>query len=142
MFGAIVPMFLWLVSMNIYSQVGLITLIGLVSKHGILIVEFANEIQKNENLSPRAAVIKAASIRLRPILMTSFSTIIGIMPLVVASGAGAASRQSIGITIVSGFAIGTLFTLFVLPVIYTYFAADHRPELAHDDEPLRASHLV
>jgi multidrug efflux pump len=142
MFGAIVPMFLWLVSMNIYSQVGLITLIGLVSKHGILIVEFANEIQKNENLSPKAAVIKAASIRLRPILMTSFSTIIGIMPLVIASGAGAASRQSIGITIVSGFAIGTLFTLFVLPVIYTYFAGDHRPELADDDQPLRAAQLV
>jgi multidrug efflux pump len=142
MFGAIVPMFLWLVSMNIYSQVGLITLIGLVSKHGILIVEFANEIQKNENLSPKAAVIKAASIRLRPILMTSFSTIIGIMPLVIASGAGAASRQSIGITIVSGFAIGTLFTLFVLPVIYTYFAGDYRPTLTDDDEPLRASQLV
>ena len=142
MFGAIVPMFLWLVSMNIYSQVGLITLIGLISKHGILIVEFANEIQKNENLSPTKAVVKAASIRLRPILMTSFSTIIGIMPLVIASGAGAASRQSIGITIVSGFAIGTLFTLFVLPVIYTYFAGDHRPALADDDEPLQASQLV
>jgi len=141
MFGALVPMFLWLVSMNIYSQVGLITLIGLVSKHGILIVEFANEIQKNDNLSPADAVIKAASIRLRPILMTSFSTIIGIMPLVIASGAGAASRQSIGITIVSGFAIGTLFTLFVLPVIYTFFAADHRPA-AIDDEPLSASQLV
>ena len=142
MFGALVPMFLWLVSMNIYSQVGLITLIGLVSKHGILIVEFANEMQKNDNLSPADAVIKAASIRLRPILMTSFSTIIGIMPLVIASGAGAASRQSIGITIVSGFAIGTLFTLFVLPVIYTFFAADHRPVLADDDEPLPASQLV
>ncbi|MFT4606345.1 MAG: multidrug efflux pump [Gammaproteobacteria bacterium] len=122
MFGALIPMFLWEVSMNIYSQVGLITLIGLVSKHGILIVEFANEIQINEKLPPGQAVIKAASMRLRPILMTSFSTIIGIMPLVIASGAGAASRQAIGITIVSGFAIGTLFTLFVLPVIYTYFA--------------------
>ena len=142
MFGALVPMFLWLVSMNIYSQVGLITLIGLVSKHGILIVEFANEIQKNENLSPVEAVIRAASIRLRPILMTSFSTIIGIMPLVIASGAGAASRQSIGITIVSGFAIGTLFTLFVLPVIYTFFAADHRPLVMDDDEPLATSQLV
>jgi len=142
MFGAIVPMFLWLVSMNIYSQVGLITLIGLVSKHGILIVEFANEIQRNDNLSPREAVIKAASIRLRPILMTSFSTIIGIMPLVIASGAGAASRQSIGITIVSGFAIGTLFTLFVLPVIYTYFAGDHRPPASEQNEPLTASNLV
>ena len=126
--------------MNIYSQVGLITLIGLVSKHGILIVEFANEMQKNDNLSPVDAVIKAASIRLRPILMTSFSTIIGIMPLVIASGAGAASRQSIGITIVSGFAIGTLFTLFVLPVMYTFFAADHRPEVV--DETLLAEQLV
>ncbi|MEM7561710.1 MAG: efflux RND transporter permease subunit [Pseudomonadota bacterium] len=126
LFGALIPMFLSAISMNIYSQVGLITLIGLVSKHGILIVEFANEIQKNEGKSPRDSVIAAASIRLRPILMTSFSTIIGIMPLVIASGAGAASRQAIGITIVSGFAIGTLFTLFVLPVIYTYFAADHR----------------
>ena len=142
MFGAIVPMFLWLVSMNIYSQVGLITLIGLVSKHGILIVEFANEIQKNDNLPPGEAVIKAASIRLRPILMTSFSTIIGIMPLVIASGAGAASRQAIGITIVSGFSIGTLFTLFVLPVIYTFFAADHRPPVTDEGETLLASQLV
>jgi multidrug efflux pump len=141
MFGALVPMFLWQVSMNIYSQVGLITLIGLVSKHGILIVEFANEIQKNDNLDPVKAVIKASSIRLRPILMTSFSTIIGIMPLVVASGAGAASRQAIGITIVSGFAIGTLFTLFVLPVIYTFFAGDHRPQVS-EDESLLASRLV
>ena len=140
MFGALIPMFLGQVSMNIYSQVGLITLIGLVSKHGILIVEFANEMQKNDNLSPVEAVIKAASIRLRPILMTSFSTIIGIMPLVIASGAGAASRQSIGITIVTGFAIGTLFTLFVLPVTYTFFAADHRPEVA--DESLLAEQLV
>ena len=142
MFGAIVPMFLWLVSMNIYSQVGLITLIGLVSKHGILIVEFANEMQKNDNLPPNQAVIKAASIRLRPILMTSFSTIIGIMPLVIASGAGAASRQAIGITIVAGFSIGTLFTLFVLPVIYTFFAADHRPPVTDEGEKLLASQLV
>lgn len=124
MFGALIPMFLWQVSMNIYSQVGLITLIGVVSKHGILIVEFANEIQLRDKLAPKEAVIKAASIRLRPILMTSFSTIFGIMPLVIADGAGAASRQAIGITIVSGFAIGTLFTLFVLPVVYTFFAQD------------------
>jgi len=126
LFGALIPMFLGQVSLNIYSQVGLITLIGLISKHGILIVEFANEFQVNEKLGPVEAVIKAASIRLRPILMTSFSTIIGILPLVVASGAGAASRQAIGITIVAGFAIGTLFTLFVLPVFYTYFARDRR----------------
>jgi len=124
LFGALVPMFLGQVSMNIYSQVGLITLIGLISKHGILIVEFANEFQIKERLTPVEAVIKAASIRLRPILMTSFSTIFGIMPLVIASGAGAASRQAIGIIIVAGFGIGTLFTLFVLPVFYTYFAED------------------
>ncbi len=142
MFGAIVPMYLWIVSLNIYSQVGLITLIGLISKHGILIVEFANEIQKNENRSPVDAVIKAASLRLRPILMTSFSTVIGIMPLVIASGAGAASRQAIGITIVSGFTVGTLFTLFVLPVIYTFFAGDHRPVDGDEDEAIPASQLV
>jgi len=141
MFGAIVPMFLGVVSMNIYSQVGLITLIGLVSKHGILIVEFANRIQASDNLSPIEAVIRAASIRLRPILMTSFSTVLGIMPLVVATGAGAASRQAIGITIVFGFTIGTLFTLFVLPVIYTFFAGDHRPKV-DESELLAPSQLV
>ena len=134
LFGALIPMFLGQVSLNIYSQVGLITLIGLISKHGILIVEFANEFQVNEKLGPVEAVIKAASIRLRPILMTSFSTIIGILPLVVASGAGAASRQAIGITIVAGFAIGTLFTLFVLPVFYTYFARDRRLGIDEDIE--------
>ena len=134
LFGALIPMFLGQVSLNIYSQVGLITLIGLISKHGILIVEFANEFQVNEKLGPVEAVIKAASIRLRPILMTSFSTIIGILPLVVASGAGAASRQAIGITIVAGFAIGTLFTLFVLPVFYTYFARDRRLGIYEDIE--------
>ena len=139
MFGAVIPMFLGQVSMNIYSQVGLITLIGLISKHGILIVEFANEYQIREKLSPVEAVIKASSIRLRPILMTSFSTIIGIMPLVIASGAGAASRQAIGITIVSGFAIGTMFTLFVLPVIYTYFARDRYLEA--DDPVLEAEQV-
>jgi multidrug efflux pump len=142
MFGALIPMFLGVISMNIYSQVGLITLIGLVSKHGILIVEFANRIQSDENLPPVEAVIRAASIRLRPILMTSFSTVLGIMPLVIATGAGAASRQSIGITIVTGFSIGTLFTLFVLPVIYTFFAGDYRPSERDDEEPLLASRLV
>ncbi len=141
MFGALIPMFLGGTSMNIYSQVGLITLIGLVSKHGILIVEFANAMQKQEGLAPVEAVIKAASLRLRPILMTSFSTIFGIMPLVLASGAGAAARQAIGITIVSGFAIGTLFTLFVLPVVYTFFAGDYRPhDIGADD--LHGAQLV
>jgi multidrug efflux pump len=142
LFGALVPMFLWQVSMNIYSQVGLITLIGLISKHGILIVEFANEFQIKEKLAPPEAVIKAASIRLRPILMTSFSTIIGILPLVVADGAGAASRQAIGITIVSGFAIGTLFTLFVLPVFYTYLAEDRHLQIEDAADELPASAII
>jgi len=141
-FGALVPMFLGLISMNIYSQVGLITLIGLVSKHGILIVEFANRIQSDQNLPPMEAVVKAASVRLRPILMTSFSTMLGILPLVIATGAGAASRQAIGITIVYGFAIGTLFTLFVLPVVYTFFASDQRPREGGEDAELLASRLV
>jgi multidrug efflux pump len=142
LFGALVPMFLWQVSMNIYSQVGLITLIGLISKHGILIVEFANEFQVREKLTPVEAVIKAASIRLRPILMTSFSTIIGIMPLVIASGAGAASRQAIGITIVWGFAVGTMFTLFVLPVIYTFFARDRHLQAGEADDELSGTAIV
>jgi multidrug efflux pump len=142
LFGALVPMFLWQVSMNIYSQVGLITLIGLISKHGILIVEFANEFQVREKLTPVEAVIKAASIRLRPILMTSFSTIIGIMPLVIASGAGAASRQAIGITIVWGFAVGTMFTLFVLPVFYTYFARDRHLQAGEADDELSGTAIV
>jgi len=128
--------------MNIYSQVGLITLIGLISKHGILIVEFANEFQINEKLAPTEAVIKAASIRLRPILMTSFSTIIGILPLVIADGAGAASRQAIGITIVSGFAIGTLFTLFVLPVFYTYLAEDRHLQIDDAADELPGSAII
>jgi len=142
LFGALVPMFLWQVSMNIYSQVGLITLIGLISKHGILIVEFANEFQVKEKLTPTEAVIKAASVRLRPILMTSFSTIIGILPLVVADGAGAASRQAIGITIVSGFAIGTLFTLFVLPVFYTYFAQDRHLQFEDVGDELAVTSII
>lgn len=137
LFGALIPMFFGLVSMNIYSQVGLITLIGLISKHGILIVEFANEFQIKQKLTPAEAVIKAASIRLRPILMTSFSTTLGIMPLVIADGAGAASRQAIGITIVTGFAIGTLFTLFVLPVLYTYFARDRYLQIDMPDKRLQ-----
>jgi multidrug efflux pump len=128
-FGALVPMFLWIVSLNIYSQVGLITLIGLISKHGILIVEFANEIRESKGFNAKDAVVEAAKLRLRPILMTSFSTIFGIIPLVIADGAGAASRQAIGITIVSGFSIGTLFTLFVVPVMYYYLSSDKKKDV-------------
>jgi multidrug efflux pump len=111
-------------SLNIYTQVGLITLIGLISKHGILIVQFANDLQR-EGKSKREAVEMAAAIRLRPILMTTASTVFGVIPLVLATGAGAAGRFSIGLVIATGIAIGTAFTLFVVPGMYMALATDH-----------------
>ncbi|HLD17047.1 MAG TPA: efflux RND transporter permease subunit [Coxiellaceae bacterium] len=110
------------VSINIYTQIGLISLIGLISKHGILIVEFANQLQEREGLSIQEAVIKAAGIRLRPVLMTTAAMVVGVLPLIMAQGPGAVSRMNIGIVIASGMLIGTLFTLFVLPTLYTYIA--------------------
>jgi multidrug efflux pump len=124
--GALIPLNLGAASINIYTQVGLITLIGLISKHGILIVDFANHLQRTQQLDRRAAVEEAAAIRLRPILMTTSAMIFGVFPLLIASGAGAVSRFNIGLVIASGLLIGTLFTLFVVPTIYTYLAADHR----------------
>lgn len=112
-------------SMNIYTQVGLITLIGLIAKNGILIVEFANQLQLTEKLPIREAVEKAASVRLRPILMTSVSMIVAMLPLLFASGPGAVSRFDIGLVIASGLGIGTLFTLFVVPAFYLLLARDH-----------------
>ena len=111
--------------MNIYTQVGLVTLIGLISKHGILMVEFANELQLSEGLDRRSAIERAARVRLRPILMTTAAMVVGLVPLLTAAGAGAASRFSIGIVVVAGMSIGTLFTLFVLPAVYTVLAKDH-----------------
>lgn len=113
--------------MNIYSQVGLITLVGLITKHGILICEVAKEEQLHNKRSRTEAVMEAAKVRLRPILMTTAAMIAGLIPLLYASGAGAAQRFSIGIVIVAGLAIGTLFTLFVLPVIYSLLAQHHKP---------------
>lgn len=111
-------------SLNIYTEVGLVTLMGLISKHGILIVEFANELQ-HAGRSKRAAVIEATGIRLRPILMTTAAMVVGVVPLITASGAGAASRFNMGLVIASGLTIGTLFTLFVVPAFYILLAADH-----------------
>ncbi|MBF0372898.1 MAG: multidrug efflux RND transporter permease subunit [Alphaproteobacteria bacterium] len=125
-FGALLPLFFGLATMNIYTQVGLVTLIGLISKHGILMVAFAREMQMAENADRRAAIEHAARVRLRPILMTTAAMVVGLLPLLTASGAGAASRFSIGLVIVSGMLIGTLFTLFVLPAVYTLLATDHR----------------
>jgi len=124
--GALLPLFFGLSTMNIYTQVGLVTLIGLISKHGILLVEFAREMQINEGVDRRTAIEHAARVRLRPILMTTAAMVVGLVPLLTAAGAGAASRFSIGLVIVAGMLIGTLFTLFVLPAVYTVLAKDHR----------------
>jgi len=133
--GALVVLAWGASSINIYSQVGLITLMGLISKHGILICEVARENQLNEQMDRMAAVKHAAQIRLRPILMTTAAMVAGLIPLMFASGAGAASRFSIGVVIVAGLSMGTLFTLFVLPVIYTYLASKHKalPEFIEQD---------
>jgi multidrug efflux pump len=100
--------------------------VGLISKHGILMVEFANELQLKEGLDRRSAIEMAARVRLRPILMTTAAMVTGLLPLLTASGAGAASRFSIGLVVVAGMSIGTLFTLFVLPAVYVAIATDHR----------------
>ena len=123
--GALIPLFFGVSTMNIYTQVGLLTLVGLISKHGILMVEFANELQLKEGLDKRSAIEMAARVRLRPILMTTAAMVTGLLPLLTASGAGAASRFSIGLVVVAGMSIGTLFTLFVLPAVYVAIATDH-----------------
>jgi multidrug efflux pump len=114
----------WTTTLNIYSQVGLVTLVGLVSKNGILIVEFANKLQL-QGLPKLEAVRQAAMIRLRPILMVTAATIAGHFPLTLVTGAGAAARNSIGLVLVGGMFVGTLFTLFVIPSIYMLIARDH-----------------
>lgn len=124
--GAMVFLFLGAASLNIYTQVGLITLVGLITKHGILIVEFANKLQEEQGMSVRAAVEHAAGVRLRPILMTTAAMVLGVLPLLSATGAGAESRFSIGLVIATGMSIGTLFTLFVVPAFYTLIAHDRR----------------
>ncbi len=127
--GALAFLFLGAASINIYTEVGFITLVGLISKHGILIVQFANQLQR-EGTSKREAVQHAAGVRLRPILMTTAAMVFGVLPLVLASGAGAASRYSMGIVIATGMSVGTLFTLFVVPSVYMLIARDHANERA------------
>ncbi len=130
-FGAVVPIALGFVTLNIYTQVGLLTLIGLISKHGILIVEFSNKLAL-QGLDRREAVLQGASKRLRPILMTTFATVLGVWPLVIASGAGAESHFSIGLMITAGMLVGTLFTLFVVPVFYLPFGAAGKQRSANN----------
>jgi multidrug efflux pump len=140
-FGAIAPLNLGLGTLNIYTQVGLITLIGLITKHGILLVEFANQQREQHGLTRREAIVAAAKVRLRPILMTTAAMALGVVPLIIASGAGAAARYSMGLVIFSGVLVGTVFTLFVVPMFYTFIS---RKELVrHEIEPVpvvRSSH--
>jgi multidrug efflux pump len=142
MFGALLPLnmlgVMGMASINIYTQIGLVTLIGLISKHGILMTEFANRMQEEQGMTRREAIEHAAGVRLRPILMTTAAMVVGMVPLVIAEGAGAKSRAAIGIVIAFGMFIGTLFTLFVTPAIYTFVARDHRaaPRDREEDEPV------
>lgn len=148
MFGALIFTFLkipmpmpywtdgWTTTLNIYSQIGLVTLIGLVAKNGILIVEFANELQR-QGKAKYDAIYEASITRLRPVLMTTAATVIGHMPLIFVSGAGAAARNSIGLIIVGGMAIGTLFTLFIVPALYMLIAREHEADTVVLDEENR-----
>jgi multidrug efflux pump len=138
--GAMVPIFLWKTSLNIYSQIGLITLVGLVAKNGILIVEFANGLQE-EGVAKLDAIRRAAATRLRPVLMTSAATVFGHMMLIFVDGPGAAARNSIGWVLVVGMAVGSFFTLFIVPAFYMLISRDRqkgKPPLAvesADPEP-------
>jgi len=124
-FGAMVFLFLDFATLNVYTQVGLVTLVGLIAKHGILIVQFANE-QLALGKSKREAIEIAAETRLRPILMTTAAMVLGVMPLVIASGAGAVGRNHMGLVIATGITIGTIFTLFVVPAMYLWLASAHK----------------
>ncbi len=126
MLGALLAMRLTGGTLNVYSQIGLVTLIGLITKHGILIVEFSNQLRQ-QGRTVMEAVIEASSMRLRPILMTTGAMVLGAVPLALASGAGAESRQQIGWVIVGGMSLGTLLTIFVVPTVYTLFARKGTP---------------
>ncbi|MGI9237644.1 MAG: efflux RND transporter permease subunit, partial [Woeseiaceae bacterium] len=128
--GALIFMTLGFATVNIYTQVGLITLIGLISKNGILIVEFANQLRERDGLERREAVETAAAIRLRPILMTTVAMIVAMVPLLLASGPGAVSRFHIGLVIATGLGVGTLFTLFVVPAVYLVLSSTHTKQTA------------
>lgn len=132
--GALVPLYLGYTTLNIYTQIGLVTLIGLISKHGILMVSFANDIQRDEGLGKLEAIRRSAAVRMRPVLMTTAAMVAGLIPLLFAVGAGASSRFALGIVVVMGMLVGTFFTLFVLPTLYVLLAGDHRQHNTTHDE--------
>jgi multidrug efflux pump len=129
----------WTTTMNIYAQVGLVTLVGLIAKNGILIVEFANKMQQS-GMDKFSAIKEASITRFRPVLMTSVATIAGHFPLTLVEGPGAAARNSIGLVLVGGMAIGTIFTLFVVPSLYMLIAREHAPENEKQTEELMPAH--
>jgi multidrug efflux pump len=133
--GALAFSFLGLTTINIYSQVGLITLVGLIAKNGILIVQFANTLRER-GVAKLAALKEASLTRLRPVLMTSVATVFGHLPLVFVNGPGSQARNSIGIVLVAGMTIGTIFTLFVVPVFYSFIASEHVPVTEAEVEPV------
>jgi multidrug efflux pump len=133
--GALIFTFLDLTTINTYSQVGLITLVGLIAKNGILIVQFANTLRE-QGIEKLAALREASLTRLRPVLMTSAATVFGHLPLVFVSGPGSEARNSIGTVLVSGMAIGTIFTLFVVPVFYSLIAAEHKRVVMTGEYPV------
>jgi len=141
-FGALIPLNAGLATINIYTQIGLVTLIGLISKHGILMVDFANKLQVNQGYGRREAIEHAAAIRLRPILMTTAAMVVAMVPLLIARGAGAASRFDIGVVIAAGMTIGTLFTLFVTPAVYSYLARDHQKAKERDRAAEALAHVA
>ena len=142
LFGATVFLNLGVSTINIYTQVGLITLVGLITKHGILMVQFANQQRESRGLDRRAAIIEAARIRLRPILMTTFAMVLGVVPLLLSTGAGAKARFSLGLVIAAGMSIGTIFTLFVVPMFYTFLSSRtrNRPDEGADAGLLAPPH--
>ena len=131
-FGAMLPLYFGLSTLNIYTQVGLITLIGLITKHGILMVEFANQQRETSGATRRQAIVAAAKTRLRPILMTTAAMVLAVVPLIIADGAGAAARQAMGLVIFTGLLIGTMFTLFVVPMFYTLIARSDAEHERHN----------
>ena len=131
--GALVPLYLGFATLNIYTQIGLVTLIGLISKHGILMVSFANDMQRANGWGRHEAILHSAAVRMRPVLMTTAAMVAGLVPLLFAEGAGAASRFAIGIVVVMGMLVGTMFTLFVLPTMYTLLAVRHNPHAEQGD---------